>query len=113
MIDFREYRKTIGKAVRQVKKPDSRWGWYVTDINKNGFGIYWTYLNNVGQKDDFRVTVYEDCGEVDLVGSLNGDYLDDKVYVTVGDKKWTDAKTIESGLEMMVGRIAHAAYARY
>ena len=121
MMDFRKLRSVILDAVAREREADKNWGWHVKRINKDKILIRWGYLDYIGQKGDFSIRMFSDCGDVSLVGCMDDEYESewfrnddaDDLCVFVGDRHWHDAKSVEEGVPKLIHQIAVLAHARY
>lgn len=109
MADMREYKETIKAAVAEERKNDENWSWSIKGITKQQAQIAWSYL---GPKDGFfTVEAYDEGdGVYAVVGTAPNGM---KVYKTVGDTRWDDAKTVEQAIEKAIKGLAEIAHSRY
>ena len=111
MKDLRFARGSVLEALREERAKD-RWGWHLTGLSKGEIRIGWKYLDWLGEKKDFGITIHEDCDEMWLMAKMP-DCIDENPVITIGDSRWDDAKTIEDGAAAMVHRVAMLARARW
>ena len=124
MFDLRNYKSTIREAVKLESERDPNWNWKVVAINKSEVRIGWGYLDYIGEKKPFTITLSEHEWEdeefdtdVFLAGlfpgltwkdvNINEDY--NFVLIDVGDERYHTAHTMEDGLKMVVHGIANHA----
>lgn len=128
MYDLRNYKQVIKEAVKRESDTDPNWNWKLLAVNKTEVRIGWGYTDWLGEKEPFRVRLYEyyidDMPDPDLslagffpyeksFGNIYEDYASDYLYCWIGDKHWHDAKTVENGLRMVIHNLALEAHSRY
>lgn len=110
MGDMREYKEAVRNATQAEKNNDKNWTWKVKAINKGKAKISWGYLDYLGETDCFEVEIMDDETTPAVIGKMpNGE----KVYAFIGESRWDDAKTFESGIEMVIHRMAVYAHSIY
>ncbi len=111
MIDLREYKDTVRKAVAKEREADKNWSWSLKAVNKTVIRIGWGYLDYIGEKDPFTVEVLEeDGGEVTVIGTIPSG---SKAYGFVGPKHWHDYGTIEEAIAGVIHSMACSAHSTY
>ena len=129
MYDLRDYKQVIREAVKRESRADANWNWKLLAVNKTEVKIGWGYTDWLGEREPFRVRLYEDTfdgelSEPDLslagffpgdksVGSIDEDVVHESLFVWIGDKHWHDAKTLEDGLKVIIHCLAWEAKNRY
>lgn len=128
MYDLRDYKQVIRETVKRESVADANWNWKLLAVNKTEVKIGWGYTDWLGEKEPFRVRLYEEtydgfCG-IDLslagfypgdksTGSVDYDRVHESLYCWIGDKHWHDAKTLEDGLKVIIHCLAWEAKNRY
>ena len=125
MYDLRNYKDVIRAAVKHESELDPNWNWKVIAINKAEIKIGWGYLDYIGEKNPFTITltVHEwktkELGtDVFLFGLYPGItwkdvniYEDDGfVLIDIGEEWHHSAHTIEDGLKMVIHSLATKAH---
>lgn len=112
MFDLRKCKEIAKAAVAKERELDENWGWSLKAVNKNEIRIGWGYLDYIGEKDLFTVTVDTDSDPDTpfVTGTIpNGS----KVYAIVGPKHWHDYKTIEKAIAGVIHSMACSAHNTY
>ena len=117
MIDFREYKDLIRKAVKTVSENDKNWKWTVRSISKYKVMIRWEYLDYCEEeypKNCFSLSVdYPDdkhLGDCVTYNRPDGNWIS---FVSTGPNRWDDARTVEEAIVTAIKRIAGYAHSRY
>lgn len=110
MEDMRNYKDAVRRAVLAEKVSDKNWNWNVKVINKGKVKIGWSYLDYIGETGCFEVEIKED----DIVPAVIGKLPDGTtVLALIGETRWDDAKTFESGIEKVIHQMASIAHRIY
>lgn len=110
MIDLREYKDIAKAAVAKERELDENWSWSLKAVNKNEIRIGWGYLDYIGEKDPFKVTMFQEDGYVFLVGTSPNE---SKVYAGIGQTRWDDYHTIEEAIAGVIHSMALSAHNTY
>lgn len=129
MFDLRDYKSIIREAVKLESDRDPNWNWKVKAINKTEIRIGWGYLDYIGEKNPFTITLEEHEWEEDefetdvfLTGLFPGlTWKDVNIYedndcfilVDIGDASYHDAQTMEDGLRKAIHGIVNRAHNTY
>lgn len=129
MFDLRNYKPVIMEAIKSESERDPNWNWKVKAINKTEIRIGWGYLDYIGEKNPFTITLKEYEWEeeefdtdVFLTGLFPGwtwkdvNIYEDENYfvlVDVGEDKFHDAHTMEDGLRKAIHGIVIRARNAY
>lgn len=115
MIDFRQYRDVIVAAVAKERREDENWTWSVKAVRKNDVEIGWGYLKYIGDNGFFKVreggSVDSAIDDVFLIGEDPNRAF--SVGVDVGNDRWSEADSVEEGIELVIHKIAREAKRRY
>lgn len=111
MVDMREYKGDIRRAVKRERDCDENWAWRVRAIRQGEAKIGWGYLDYMGEKKDFTVSAgdSDDFGRV-VIGTVPDGH---KVIWFVGDKPWDDCPTMEGAVSGVIHSMAQYAHAVY
>ena len=109
MIDLRKYADVIRAAIKENRNEDEHYSWKLKAINKGDAKFQWGYLSD--KDDPFVLHVYDDVDGIEPYIDVKVPYVDERVIVLVGDKRWHDAKTLEDGIYKAIK--AAAKYARH
>jgi hypothetical protein len=112
-MDLRKMREVALAGVEAVNTKDSLWGWHLTGLEKDAISIRWGYLDEIWQKEDFRITYHKVLDDEWLAGDMGNDFIDDSPIVTIGNARWDDAKSVADGIVIMIRQIARIAHSRY
>lgn len=111
MIDLREYKGIVLAAVAKEREADENWSWCVKAVNKSEIKIGWGYLDYIGEKTPFKVTICEgDEVEPVVVGTIPNGH---QIYAFVGPGHWNDYRTIEEAVAGVVHSMAVSAHKTY
>jgi hypothetical protein len=113
MIDLREYNESIKAAVAAERKSDKNWGWNIKAVNKNEIKIGWGYLDYIGCKTPFTVTVETDDSVNDdilVVGTIPNGH---KVIFLVGTKCYHDTDDVGEAVAKVIHGMAYSAHQTY
>lgn len=110
MIDLREYKGIAKAAVAKERELDENWGWSLKAVNKNEIRIGWGYLDYIGEKDPFKVELFQEDGDVYMIGTIpNGD----RVFANIGPTRWDNYDTIEKAIAGVIHSMACSAHRTY
>ena len=111
MIDIREYKDTIKRAVGVERASDENWSWRVKAVTKKAAKIGWGYLDFLGEKDAaFVVEANDEFDTPCVIGTMpNGN----QKFAFVGPKRWDDAPTVEKAIALVIKAMAASAHRTY
>lgn len=112
MIDIRNYKDVIKRAVGVERVADRNWSWRVKSITKKAAKIGWGYLDYLDEKDAAFVVEVEDMGESGpcVVGTMPNGH---QKFAFVGPNHWDDAPTVEKGIALVIKAMAASAHRTY
>lgn len=112
MTDLRKYKDIVVAAVAKEREADKNWSWNVKAVNKSEIRIGWGYLDYIGEKDPFTVTVDTDIDPDTpfVTGTIPSG---SKVYAIVGPDRWDDYDSIEKAIAGVIHSMACSAHNTY
>lgn len=106
MIDMRNYAEIIRSTIKECSKADKHYNWKVKAINKGEAEFQWSYLSDKDEPFSLRV---DSLGDFQCV-VVSIPYCDSSTYISIGDSRWDDAKTLEEGVPMAIRSAVNRAH---
>lgn len=92
------------EALAEIRKEDENYTWTLKAINKGSIKFNWSYLS----KDEvFILTVHETEGETYVEVEIPCGVS--KVFLLIGEDRWSDAHSVEMGVYKAIKAAAHKA----
>lgn len=111
MVDFREHRDIIKRAVSIERLSDRNWTWRIKSIAKSIVRIAWSYMEYVGEKDSaFTLHVVGNEAAQTVVATAPDGH---QKFVLIGTDRWCDAPTLDRGIAAAIKAIAAYAHSVY
>lgn len=91
-------------ALAEIRKEDENYTWTLKAINKGSIKFNWSYLS---KNENFILTVKEVDDEVYVEVEIPCGVS--KVYLLVGEDRWSDAHSVEMGVYKAIKAAARKA----
>ena len=110
MINMQDYTTLIRRTVRELNEQDANYRWSVKAINKGSVKLVWTYLD----PEDGCFTIRPVNGSDDaLVMVPPHPGSDDLRFVTIGQDRWSDAKSVTTAVKIAIKAAYNFAHHYY
>lgn len=110
MYDMRNYKDTVKAAVKEEREADQNWSWRVVSVTKEAAKIGWGYLDYLGEKELFVVTIEDDSNMLAVTAKTPDGA---SIFYFVGPERWDDCLTVEEGIALAIHGLASHARSVY
>lgn len=111
-ISMKDYNSTIRATVREINHEDINYRWFVKSVNTNHAMFGWSYITETleSPEDLFVIHAHEfGDGHSYVTVSIPGATPTEYTGKTVGDDRWSDAKTIDEAIRLAIKSAATRA----
>ena len=92
------------EALAEIRKEDGNYTWTLKAVNKGSIKFNWSYLS---KNEVFTLTVNETMGDIYVEVEIPCGAS--KVFLLIGEDRWSDAQSVEMGVYKAIKAAARKA----